>query len=147
VPVGFHWDTKDLDTEDFWVSYLQSAFPQRTFAPAPPDDPLGRAFIGDADPNSEDSNLGVASPTVGGSLIFREIHSEVARAAGLTDAQLVFLLAQTVVHEVGRALTGSGIMVKIEPNNLIGSGVVDNQGLYLPAFFHLIRQSPRPVPY
>ena len=109
------WDSRQHNSQDFWVAYLLQSFQMNTWQ--------------DMDPNSELSSsvLGVTSGSDGGALIFLEIHQA---HEGISDP--LGAEQDTVVHEIGHAV-GNG---DDEP--------VSTNSVYEANYLNLIRSSIKP---
>jgi len=142
------WQTRASNAADYWVAYVIAGFQGPTYVPVP-----GSART-DGDPNSELATgpvFGVTTAPAGGSIIFletiRDLQLHINTIPSLSELyaslgiELPILEADTVVHEVGHAISQQGLHV---PNT--GSGVTNGSGRYLPEYLNLIRSSTRPFP-
>lgn len=114
------WDSKSLNTPNYWVSYLLESF-------------QGQAANEDHDPNSELGTLGITPSFAGGCLIFLDIHQG---HEGVSNSQ--FEEQVTVVHETGHAVGNSGAHPV--------TGNDDHDAIFVANYLAHIRSSPRPSP-
>jgi len=111
------WDSRGLNSPDFWVTYLLEAY-------------QGDTARGDYDPNGETAAFGTTPSMTGGSLIYLEVHQQHENTADpLAEEQ------DTVVHETGHTVGSSGD----EP-------VTNGAARFLSAYLQLIRASTMPDP-
>jgi hypothetical protein len=112
------WNSREQNTNDYWVAYLLGAFQGDR--------------LRDADPNSERpaATFGVTSP-LGGSLVYFERHRE-SDVTNPTDEE-----RDTVVHEVAHVFDNVDV---------VGSRPTDGRGNLHPETINRIRMAPRPIP-
>ncbi|MCS7048802.1 MAG: hypothetical protein NZ483_05865, partial [Verrucomicrobiae bacterium] len=141
--VSARWGSRTLNANDFWVAFVYSAFQGPTYTNSfltPPD----WLRFSDRDPNSEGRVLlGVTrAGHVGGSLVF----AESIRDGG--GGALPYTEAGVVTHELGHAVGRSDLHVTTVTGgttNLVGDGVINSSGYYLPEYLDAIRSVLRPA--
>jgi len=116
ITAAMDWDSRSLNSSDYWVTYVLEAFQN--------------ALDQDADPDSEDGYVGITSLADGGSLVFLELHYE-SFGNPVIEEQV------TVVHECGHAVGNSGSHPVTSPNSA---------GAFVAEYLMLIRDSPHPAP-
>lgn len=154
------WQSRNQNADEFWVTYVMLGFQPSEYEEA--ELPQGFVKRYDGDPNSEyySPMFGATifpSPPVylgGGSYVFVEACRDLQLHVNLLHPALQYFYGQynvgalvedNIVHEVGHALSGSGIHVQAQGNQ-VGSGVTDAQSRYLPEYLNTIRQTSRPIP-
>lgn len=123
VSATFDWDSRALNSPDFWVAYILEAYQYTTVDK-------------DADPDSEGGTFGVtalvgqsAPFTGGGSLIYLEIHQIHEGTTNPTSEE-----QDTIIHETGHAVGNSR-------NEPVTDGLLRFTSLYL----NEIRSSTKPA--
>ncbi|MDW8345047.1 MAG: hypothetical protein RMM51_11240, partial [Verrucomicrobiae bacterium] len=140
-----NWLSRPANKEDFWVVYVLNAYQGPRVRDGDPDREFGQG-----------PQFGRTISPVGGSLINLETCRDLLLRINtlpdvLADFQsrgidLGIFESSVVVHEVGHAVSGSGLEVKDAQGNYVGDGVTTGQGRYLPQYLELLRSTRRPMP-
>ncbi|MCS7048808.1 MAG: hypothetical protein NZ483_05895 [Verrucomicrobiae bacterium] len=119
------WDSRGLNANDYWVAYVQSGFQYETMA----DNDPGLVLL--AGSTAEGAVLGTTLMLgLGGCMVYLEVIRPAEGFPAAAEKE-----RDTVVHEIGHVITGSGQ----EP-------VTWGNGRYRPDYLRMIRQAVRPLP-